>query len=166
MVFACRASARGRAPDRGRFRARFPGDGNADQHRGVGEAVVPDRDGPVWLWRGLERRAVGLGGAVDAGFRAAVEATCRRPMRSWPEASWTAPNVAETARAAKIPLKICDMADVSLAPWRSQTQPEQSRRGSGTGLDHLTVYKNICGAMERLRGLRSHPGSRLFPLPH
>jgi hypothetical protein len=52
-----------------RFIPRFPGNGNPDQHRGVGKAVGPERNGLALASGGWNRRAIGLGGAVDAGFR-------------------------------------------------------------------------------------------------
>src|SRR5215213_9818726 len=71
----------------------------------------------VWLGAALSttrsalaERLMSAAGAVAAG---AVAASCRRPVRSWPDASWTAPNPAVTARPAKIALKICDMRFVT-----------------------------------------------------
>ena len=64
------------------------GDGNTHHH---GRVLKPDR----------AARLMSAAGSAAA--------SCRRPMRSWPDASWTAPNVAETARAAKTALNICDM---------------------------------------------------------
>ena len=139
-------------------------DGNTHHHGGVVEADVADRNRLGPAWRCSERRAVGLGGAVDLP-RWLGRGEFRRPMRSWPDASWTAPNVAEAARAAKNTLKICDMTFCPAPQWRHGHNPGRAEGGPAL-LDHLTVYEKICGAMERLPGARSHPGSRLFPLPH
>src|SRR5262245_24380488 len=70
----------------------------------------------------------------------AVEASCRRPMRSWPDASCTAPSVAEVARAAKITLKICDMT-VCPSPHGDQGLNPNRAAGGPAVLDHLTVFE-------------------------
>src|SRR5215207_3220584 len=81
----------------------------------------------------------------------AVEASCRRPVRSWPDASWTAPNVAKMAIAAKNALKICDMTFCPAPQWRPGHNP--SRAAGGPALsDHLTVFE------KNLRSAGTNPG--------
>jgi hypothetical protein len=63
-------------------------------------------------------------------------------MRSWPDASWTAPNVPETATVAKIALKICDML-VCPSPHGDHGDNPSRAKGGPAHLDHLTVYENI-----------------------
>ena len=47
----------------------LPGDGNTEHDRRIGKAIWPKRNGLGLPARRRNRRPIGLGGAVDAGFR-------------------------------------------------------------------------------------------------
>ena len=94
--------------------ARFLLGGNADQDRGVGEALDLHHDGAGGTGRARhDGLAVALGGAVDFGrparFRQRLEPAGQTFVRSWPAANCTAPSAVVTASAPKMALKICDM---------------------------------------------------------
>ena len=94
-----------------------------------------------------------------------VAASSRRPMRSWPDANWTAPNVAEAARAAKNALKICDMTFCPAPQWRSWTQPGPSRRGSGASRSLNRVRKIFAAPWNDSGGLGVIPAAGYSPCP-
>ena len=93
-----------------------------------------------------------------------VEATCRLPVRSWPDASCTAPKVPATARVAKTALKICDMLVCPSPHGDHGHNPGRPKAGPAL-FDHLTVYENICGPWERLRGPGVIPAAGYSPCP-
>ena len=93
-----------------------------------------------------------------------VAATCRRPMRSWPDASWAAPNVAETAKAAKIPLRICDMS-VCPSPHGDHRTQRTKARGSARFRSLNRVRKYFEGPWNNSGGLGVIPAAGYSPCP-
>src|ERR1700759_2509616 len=85
----------------------------------------------------------------------------RPTVRSWPEANCTAPNVSETASAARIPVTFCDMA-WSLAPEAIGDSSVSRHQSSWTGRSHNRVRKNLNGIGTTFF-VGSHSDSRLFP---
>jgi hypothetical protein len=85
-------------------------------------------------------------------------------VRSWPDASCTAPKVPATARVAKTALNICDML-VCPSPHGDHGHNPGRPKGGPALFDHLTVYEIFAGGGNDSRGPESSRQPVIPPAP-